>query len=174
MRKQHRKINKPENRAKSGIGSFIFSRIFVFFLMVALQVAVFIAITYYAASSPVVYAIIAVITIIVIIYIVNDDSDPNMKICWVMLMLVVPTFGTLMYLYFRFQPASNSLRKKLKKINVKSERYLKQDVRMVSELYLQNKNIASLANFVYESKIYQFVEIQMLHTLEVARKSINI
>ena len=87
--------------------------------MVALQAAVFIAITYFASSLKVVYIIIAIIMFFIIIYIVNDDSDPNMKICWVMLLLLVPTFGTLMYLYFRFQPASISLKKKLKKINMK-------------------------------------------------------
>ena len=151
MRKQHRKINKPEGRAKSGIGSFIFSRTFVFFLMLALQVAIFIAITYFASSSRIIYIIIYIIMLGIIIYIINDDSDPNMKILWVILLLLVPAFGTLMYLYFRFQPASHSLKKKIKKINIKSERYLLQDKRMLGELYLQNKNIASLANFVYKS-----------------------
>ena len=147
---QHRKPYKSEYRSKEGIGSFIFSRTFAFFLMVALQIAFFIAITYFAASIKAVYIIIACFMSILIIYIVNDDSDPNMKICWVMLLILVPTFGTLMYLYFRFQPASISLKNKLKKINLKSERYLNQDERMLNELFLQNKNVASLSKFIYE------------------------
>ncbi len=175
MRTQHRKINKPENRGKEGIGSFIFSRTFVFFLMLALQVAIFIAITYYASSSRIIYIIIYVIMLGIIIYIINDDSDPNMKILWVILLLLVPAFGTLMYLYFRFQPASHSLKKKLKKINIKSEKYLKQDKRMLGELYLQNKNIASLANFVYESNdlpIYRNTEVTYFRSGEEKYKAL--
>ncbi len=175
MRTQHRKINKPENRGKEGIGSFIFSRTFVFFLMLALQVAIFIAITYFASSSRIIYIIIYIIMLVIIIYIINDDSDPNMKMLWVILLLLVPAFGTLMYLYFRFQPASHSLKKKLKKINIKSERYLKQDKRMLGELYLQNKNIASLANFVYESNdlpIYRNTEVTYFRSGEEKYKAL--
>ena len=175
MRTQHRKINKPENRGKEGIGSFIFSRSFVFFLMLALQVALFIAITYYASSSRIIYIVIYVIMLGIIVYIINDDSDPNMKMLWVILLLLVPAFGTLMYLYFRFQPASHSLKKKLKKINIKSERYLAQDKRMLGELYLQNKNIASLANFVYESNdlpIYRNTEVTYFRSGEEKYKAL--
>ena len=175
MRTQHRKINKPENRGKEGIGSFIFSRSFVFFLMLALQVALFILITYYASSSRIIYIVIYIIMLGIIVYIINDDSDPNMKILWVILLLLVPAFGTLMYLYFRFQPASHSLKKKLKKINIKSERYLAQDKRMLGELYLQNKNIASLANFVYESNdlpIYRNTEVNYFRSGEEKYKAL--
>ena len=148
---QHRNKYKPDRRGKEGIGSFIFSRTFAFFLMVALQVAFFVAITYYATSIRAVYIVLACFMFILIIYIVNDDSDPNMKICWVMLLILVPTFGTLLYLYFRFQPASISLKNKIKKINLKSEQYLNQDERMLNELFLQNKNVASLSKFIYTS-----------------------
>ena len=175
MRTQHRKINKPENRGKEGIGSFIFSRSFVFFLMLALQVALFILITYYASSSRIIYIVIYIIMLGIIVYIINDDSDPNMKLLWVILLLLVPAFGTLMYLYFRFQPASHSLKKKLKKINIKSERYLAQDKRMLGELYLQNKNIASLANFVYESNdlpVYRNTEVTYFRSGEEKYKAL--
>ncbi|MCR5429781.1 MAG: cardiolipin synthase [Eubacterium sp.] len=143
--------------------------------MLTLQVAIFIAISYYATSTRIIYIIIYIIMIILIIYIINDDSDPNMKMLWVILLLLVPAFGTLMYLYFRFQPASHSLKKKLKKINIKSERYLTQDKRMLGELYLQNKNFASLANFVYESNdlpIYRNTEVTYFRSGEDKYKAL--
>lgn len=158
----HRKINKPHKR-KDSIGSFIFSRTFVFFFMLALQVIAYGVVVYFAATSDIVYIIITIIKIFIIIYIVNDDSDPNMKIVWVIFILVLPTLGTLLYLYFRFQPTSASLRKKLKKIDSKSQRYLTQDASISKQLELQNSEVASLAKFVDEKNqipIYRNTDVE--------------
>ena len=48
---EHRKINKPEHKGKKGLAAFLFSRIFIFGLMVALQVGVFMALAYNASLS---------------------------------------------------------------------------------------------------------------------------
>lgn len=145
---QHRKINKVDHKVKKGISAIIFSRFFVFFLFVAIQVAIFAFGVYFAfAFKPLQYVIVA-IQIFLIIFIINDKSDPTMKIVWVVLLLVLPTLGTLTYLYFRLQPASKKLKKRLKHINEKSKRYLEQDPEVYNELAYQDGQVATLSRYI--------------------------
>lgn len=48
---EHRKINKPEHKGKKGLAAFSLASIFIFGLMVALQVGVFMALAYNASLS---------------------------------------------------------------------------------------------------------------------------
>lgn len=71
-----------------------------------------------------------------------------MKMIWIVLLIVTPTLGVLMYLYIKFQVGSFVLKKRLKKIDNRSERYLNQDEKIINDLTYINKNVASLAKYV--------------------------
>lgn len=71
-----------------------------------------------------------------------------MKMIWIVLLIVTPTLGVLMYLYIKFQIGSFVLKKRLKKIDNRSERYLNQDEKIINDLTYINKNVASLAKYV--------------------------
>ncbi len=145
---EHRKINKNEHRGKKGIGAIIFSRTFVFFAMLVVQLAIYSVVVYYASNTRITFIIIFVLAFLLIVHIVNDGSDPNMKIIWIIMLILTPTLGVLMYLYVRFQPLSIILKKRLKKIDNRSEKYLQKDEKMFNELQVLNKNVASLATYV--------------------------
>ena len=112
---EHRKINKNEHRGKKGIGAIIFSRTFVFFAMLVVQLAIYSVVVYYASNTRITFIIIFVLAFLLIVHIVNDGSDPNMKIIWIIMLILTPTLGVLMYLYVRFEPLSIILKKRLKK-----------------------------------------------------------
>lgn len=81
----HKKLDQTKTKGKHGLATFLFSRIFIFGLMIALQVAFFLLLAYNATLNKTMSYIIVVIQILLVIYIVNDKSDPTMKLIWVIL-----------------------------------------------------------------------------------------
>lgn len=146
----HRKINKAEKTGKKGLAAFLFSRIFIFFLMVALQLVIFLVLAYNASIQKQLSYVIAFLQFLLVIYIVNDKSDPTMKLIWVIFIMFVPAVGVLMYLYFRLQPGAIFLKKRLEKIDLRSERYLQPDQNLYNDLQIQDKQVSMLAKYVYD------------------------
>ncbi len=146
----HKKLNQTKTKGKNGLATFLFSRIFIFSLMIALQLAFFLLLAYNATIHKSFSYIIVVVQILLVIYIVNDKSDPTMKLIWVIFIMFLPGFGVLMYLYAKFQPGSIRLRKRIEHIGLKSERYLKFDQKIYNDLQIQDKQISMLAKYVYD------------------------
>lgn len=145
-----KKLDKTKTKGKNGLATFLFSRIFIFGLMIALQVGVFLLLAYNATINKTFSYIIVVVQILLVIYIVNDKSDPTMKLIWVIFIMFVPGFGVLMYLYAKFQPTSIMLRKRIEHINLKSQRYLTPDQQIYNDLQIQDKQVSMLAKYVYD------------------------
>ena len=172
---EHRKINKPEHKGKKGLAAFLFSRIFIFGLMVALQVGVFMALAYNASLSKGMSYCITILQILVVIYIVNDKSDPTMKLIWVIFIMIVPAFGILMYLYFMLQPGSIVLKKKLEHIDVRSDRYLIPDQNIYNDLQIQDKQVSMIAKYVYDNTgcpVYRNTEVTYFNCGEAKYKAL--
>ncbi len=147
---EHRKLNKTKQKGKTGLATFLFSRIFIFGLMVALQVMIFVFLAYNASANKYVSYFVILLQFILVIYIVNDKSDPTMKLIWVIFIMFVPALGILMYLYAKFQPGAAHLKKRLENIYIKSERYLQPDQNIYNELQIQEKQVSMIAKYVYD------------------------
>ncbi len=172
---EHRKINRPESKGKKGLATFLFSRIFVFFLMVVLQMIFFVFIVYNASISKNLNIVIAILQFLIIVYIANDKSDPTMKLTWAIIIMFFPAFGTLMYLYFRLQPGSIMLKRRLEHIDLKSVRYLQPDQEIYNDLQIQDKQVSSLAKYVYDHTgcpIYRNTTVKYLNCGEEKYKAL--
>jgi cardiolipin synthase len=147
---EREKLNQAEAKGKKGLATFLFSRIFIFGVMILLQIILFMMLAYNASDLKILSNLIVVFQFIIVIYILNDTSDPTMKLVWIIFMMFTPLFGILMYIYVRIQPGSIKLRKRLENIDLKSERYLKPDHNIYNDLQLQDKQVSMLAKYVYD------------------------
>lgn len=145
------KGNMQNHKGKKGLATFLFSRIFIFILMVALQLFLFFYLAYNATVQQNLSYLIYALQIILVVNIVNDKSDPTMKLIWVIFIMFFPALGTLMYLYVKFQPGSIKLRKRLENIDLKSERYLPIDTKTYYDLQIQDKQVSMLAKYIYDN-----------------------
>lgn len=147
----HRKLDKTKTKGKHGLATFLFSRIFIFGLMIALQVAFLLLLAYNAAINNTFSYIIVVVQILLVIYIVNDKSDPTMKLIWVIFIMLAPGFGVMMYFYAKFQPGSIKLRKRIEHIDLKSQRYLQPNQNIYNDLQIQDRQVSMLAKYIYDN-----------------------
>ena len=91
----------------------IFSKWGISALLLLLQVAAVALVIAYLAEYFYIFQLIAwAIGIAVVLVLINRDENPEYKIPWLFLVLVLPIFGTLFYLLFAF----NKLRKKDRKL----------------------------------------------------------
>ncbi len=147
---EHRRINKIEYKGKKGLAAFLFSRFFIFGLMVMLQLIFFIVFAYNTTDSKLWEAIITIIKIVLIIYLVNDESDPTMKMIWILFICIMPALGIFMYFYVRMQPGTYKMKRKLSQIYLKSDRFLQPSQRLYKDLQIQEKQVSMLAKYIYD------------------------
>jgi cardiolipin synthase len=100
------------------------------------------------------YASILLTSILLIIGIVNSDSDPLIKISWIIPILAFPVFGSLFYLFISSQPQSALLKRKFKKLNENSGYSLEQKHELTKELNVVAPQVYNLANYVYNTEGY--------------------
>lgn len=107
------------------------SRLFIFGVLIFLQVlwlGVFTSslIDSYQWLRP----LMLVISFIVVLWLVNKDENPAYKISWIILILVIPIFGGLLYLSIGNKKPSRVIRKKLQPVldDIESVMKMQQDI----------------------------------------------
>lgn len=146
----HSRIDQTKSKGKKGIATFLFSRIFIFGLMVLLQVLFMVLLAYNATLSKGFNSVVIILQILLVIYLVNDKTDPTMKLIWVIFIMFVPALGVMMYLYVKFQPGSIKLRKRIESIDLKSKKYLQTDRQIYNDLQIQDKQMSMIGKYIYD------------------------
>lgn len=138
-------------KGKKGIVTLIFSRIFIFALMLLLQILILMFFFWHVnAEFKILYNILKMLSILLTLYVVNEKSDPTMKMIWAIIILIIPVFGVLLYVYVKFQLGSIVLRKRLEEINIKSEKYLPFDEKLYRNLQVEDSQTAALSKYIYK------------------------
>ena len=90
---------KTAKKGKNGIVKLIFSRIFIFALLIFLQLLVLFYFFWHVNEQfKIFYDFIRIITVFLVLYIVNEkSSDPTMKMIWSIVILIIPIFGAFLY-----------------------------------------------------------------------------
>lgn len=82
--------------------------------------------------------------------ILNDDGNPSFKVPWILLLIIFPIFGILLYLL-----NNRAWEKKVfNEAKFKSEKYLLQDSKIFEELKKSNKMIAGQAKYLIDNAGY--------------------
>ncbi len=140
---------QPVKQAKKGIFNVIFSRISILTMLLMIQVMVFTAtLTYMKEYATYIYAALIVLEIGTVIYIVNSKMNPNFKITWIMLILILPILGSAFYLFMKIMPGTGLMRKRLADLNQKTKSYMSQDKETLEQLRISKPANANLAQYL--------------------------
>lgn len=93
---------------------FIFSRVFVFSLLILLQVLfVLFLIFYLSRSAGVVYILLSLLSAVLVVWMYTRDGSPAYKLIWALVMLSLPVFGSVIYLLVDPRKVPRKTRRKL-------------------------------------------------------------
>ena len=122
-------VKKIENsqtvqKGKKGISSVIFGRTFLVFFSLFLQL-IFMVWGYYWLASKwyFVNGVVTVLGVLEVIYVANERSNPAFKLAWTIVILALPIFGSLLYLFVETQPATKWINKRLQSMHAYSKKY---------------------------------------------------
>lgn len=105
---------KKITRKMKKISKLLFGRTAFVIFSVLMQLAFFIIIANWMYSySVLVYIIFVLIGALVVIHIFNENSNASFKMAWMLPVLIIPVFGTLMYIFVNLQLGTKIMRRRL-------------------------------------------------------------
>ena len=140
---------KPVKKAKKGIFQFVFSRVTLLVVLLLLQIAIFgISLTNLREYEAYIDAAFLLLEVVSVIYIINSKSNPAFKITWILLIFVLPFFGTAFYLFMKIMPGAGMIERRLSDLNTTTREYMKQDEETLEVLRVSKPANANLAHYL--------------------------
>ena len=83
-----------------------------------------------------------------VLYLLNSDIDPTAKITWLVIIMMLPAFGALLFWYTQSDPGNRLARKHLNNLFTLTQDTIPQDTQVAASLAVQDKGAASLAQYL--------------------------
>lgn len=145
---------KVQKRLK-GLTKVLFSRTAIIVLLMVIQIVLIVfAFDWMKEKSVYFYGFFLFLTALIVIAIINERSNPMIKLAWIVPVLVFPIFGVLFYLFIQMQLGTKLIAYRLNQLIQQTKPYLKQDRETLLELEVQNQQIANLAHYMGEKGGY--------------------
>ena len=174
-------------QGQNGIIRAVFSRMGLFLLLMLLQVA-FLASVYqrFREFRPHIFGGTVLFTVIMVIYLLNCHRDPTAKITWLVVVMLTPVFGALLYLYTRTDIGHRALKARFSQLIAMTRESIPQSEAVYQRLAEENPGAASLVRYIQRSDchpVYDGTEVvyfplgedkfaEMLRQLERAERFI--
>lgn len=176
-------MDKTENHTvrllkkwQKGFLNLLFSRMLlvVFFLLIQFSI-LFSALFWLRDFLPHIIGGQSVLIFCMVLYLLNSDLDPSAKITWLVLMMIAPVFGSLLYLYSLREVGYRAMRKRVCEKMAETKDLLPQSKDILNKLALQRTGVSSLSHYVYNSggyPIYQDTAVTYLPSGEAMLKQL--
>ena len=127
----------------------IFNRLFVFGLMILVQVVyMLLMLNKFSHYSHVWSVICMILSILVVLFIVNKEDNPAYKIGWIIPILLFPIFGGLLYLFLGNKKPTRNMRRKLEKEHDRKSCIRVQDENVIKEIEQQDLRVAGQVKYL--------------------------
>ena len=128
---------------------FLFSRMVVVGLMIAIQLGIFlfllIKFSHYSAIASIICTIISALAVL---WIINKNDNPAYKLAWIIPILIFNITGGLLYLLIGNKKPSKDMRLRLEKVQEITSKYLKQNQKVLEEVEKENKTVFGHVNYI--------------------------
>nr|WP_274602429.1 PLD nuclease N-terminal domain-containing protein [Dorea phocaeensis] len=76
---------------------------------------------------PHIYGGVVIFTVFMVLYLLNSPMNPTVKITWLVVIMLLPVFGALLFLYTQENVGHRVLQRHYARLNEETEKFLKQD-----------------------------------------------
>ena len=126
-------------------------RMFIVSLLILLQISwVLVLFFRFTTYSQYITIGLRILSILVVIGIMNQSSNPTVKLAWIIVILLIPLFGGMLYLFLSGKRPVRTMRKKLQPSIDESCSYLVYDRTIQEELY--QKDVRAAGQVYYLEK----------------------
>jgi cardiolipin synthase len=112
-------------QGKKGLIHLIFSRTGIMTLLILLQLGLMLLMVLRFQDYQVhYYGLFTLLSLITVLFLLNSDTDPNAKITWLLLVLLAPVVGMLLYAYVHTDLGHRALKERMRHIHKHTLRLL--------------------------------------------------
>lgn len=158
------KRKKMISEGSKKVKQFLFSRLFVVLLLLAVQV-VFLVLLWRAMREHFFYSywLTTLLNFFVFIIIVNRKGNPGFKLAWMIPITLLPIFGILLYCFCEYERIPRLVDRRLKGERQKISVFLKQDREVFRRLEEESPETANLSRYLYremEFPVYENTDVR--------------
>ena len=137
-------------KAKKGLFHVVFSRTAIIFMLLIVQVLIFIGIIQMMEDYKTqIYVLFIVISVIVVIEIINSNDNPAFKMAWIIPIMVLPIVGAAFYIYVKLQVGTKYMGRRLRILGEETKPYMEQDADVVERLKMSKPANANLSYYMF-------------------------
>lgn len=139
-------------KGKKGFAHIIFSRLGIIFLLFILQVLFLFSVFYrFGEFLPHVLGSTMLFTIVMVLYLINGTIDPTAKITWLIIIMLIPVFGALLFWYTQSEIGHRAVKRRLEEVYSATGENLLQKEDVLSALEEASPDDAALARYLQRS-----------------------
>jgi len=142
-------------KGKKGIIHAIFSRLGIIVALLVLQVFVLFGIfNWFEGLLPHFFGGTILFTAFMVLCLINSRMDPTAKITWLIVIMLLPVFGVLLFLYTQSNLGHIAVKKRLNQILSGTKDSIPQPGQDLERLAAENPGAASLVKYMHRSGCY--------------------
>ena len=146
---QQRKIRRLIDKSKRGMIRTVFSRLGLITLLLLLQFALLFSVfRWFATFVPHFFGSSIVFNLFMALLVINSRADASAKITWLIVIMVLPVFGALLYLYTRSDIGHRTLKKRISDIAKETRFDIRQKQEVLDHLEERNPGAAALTRYI--------------------------
>lgn len=139
-------------KGQKGIVSAIFSRLGIFLLLILLQIlCMIITFKWFGDFLPHIYGITIILTIFISLYLLSTEIDPTAKITWLIAIMGLPIFGSILFIYTQTNIGHRRLTDRVSHIIAGTKHQLLQNPDTFSQVQEENIHVAALTKYINRS-----------------------
>ena len=142
-------------KGKQGLINIVFSRLGLITLLFFCNVGfMFFTYKWFSESTAQLTGLLTVFEIGMIIYLFNCEFDSNVKLTWLMVIMVLPLFGSLFLLYTRLDIGHRAIKRRIRQLLEETAGRLEQKTEVLQQLKEVNSESATLVHYVNRTGCY--------------------
>lgn len=136
-------------KGKRGVLNIIFGRTGIFLAMFALQFFMFYSLYQWMEQYvSYFYLLNTVLTVCAGIHILNRAGGSSVKLTWMIVVMTMPVFGTVMYIWFQLDIGHRLLHRRLEEIIAKTRGFLTAESGMLDKIRRENRDLYEIAVYM--------------------------
>lgn len=146
-----KKMNKQETieKGKKGFFGLVYGRTAVVVLLLVIQVIILLAgFSWLREYMYYIYGGVTALAVLLVLFIINRRENPAFMLVWIILILLVPVFGSLLYLFVELQIGTKWMNARIQKLHQQMRRYTAQDEVVAQNLQREDPQVAHLAKYI--------------------------
>ncbi len=146
-------------KGKKGLVSMVFSRLGLILVLFLIQTFFLLcAFWWFSEFLPYIMGSTVVFTIIMIIYLFNCDFESEVKLTWLMVIMLVPVFGAIFLLYTRMDIGHRVIKERLGYMIEETKESIPQSGEVIQKLKAENAESAALTHYINRTGCYPVYE----------------